>query len=748
MINRIPKFYAFDYLKGIVLTIALVTPITLGFQFDHTAEGFAFAIGTFYTFLPNTDGSSRHRFYAIIISLLLGLAITTLSFLTHELHIIAFYVFFTLGIFCVSMFSVYGFRASMLSLSGYFGFTMYFALAKSDLPLMEVLTLLTGGGLWYLLLAWFSHRIFENRNIALNLGNCIEETAEFLKIRYQLIWNNEHDPALQLEQKAAKLQIRINEKHELLRELLYEKRAADGQSNKTARYLLIFLEMLDIYELALAIAPDQTELEELLGEHFLTKTGPFKELSAEVIIHMYALAEALMEQKELPVGEFSDELIWRCENQIDNYIAEVTLPAARPGAFKLRHLLEYKTKQLQKVQSAKRIYQQMPEGYESILKRKDRNLFITSTDYSMDVIKEHLSIHSGVFRHSLRVTVVMLMGLLVGQFTNHQNAYWILLTIAVILRPNYGITKTRAINRIIGTLIGAGVSVFLIWITDLTLVYGIVSIISALIGFTFLQRNYKVAATFITIAVIMMYALLVDNALSILQFRVIDTLIGCALSFIGIWLLWPVWESDSIKSELAKSLVSTDFYLGEIDQLYHTKEPMDTSYRLARKKAFIDSGNLMAAFQRHTEEPKNHQENLSQIYAAVVLNQTFLNALAAMSVFIQNHATTPASAAYDTIIGSIRNDLRFAVASLNHENVVSEISSDLLHEANEQLDASLHQLEHERNQELAQGFTPITPEMRDKLQEGRMLNDHLKWLSGLAENIKEVANYLSLEKHA
>jgi uncharacterized membrane protein YccC len=68
---------------------------------------------------------------------------------------------------------------------------------------------------------------------------------------------------------------------------------------------------------------------------------------------------------------------------------------------------------------------------------------------------ENLSFSSTVFRHSLRLTITILIGFIIGKALPFQNAYWIVLTIVVIMRQGYGLTKQRTFHRIFGTILGA-----------------------------------------------------------------------------------------------------------------------------------------------------------------------------------------------------------------------------------------------------------------------------------------------------
>jgi uncharacterized membrane protein YccC len=562
------QIYAFDFLKGLVLTFCLSLPLYLGIHFNSISYALPFALGVFYTFLPNTNGSNKHRIYAILFSLGLALIITVLSYFTRSVSNWLYLLFFALSIFSVSMLSVYGFRAAMVAFSGHLALIMSFALLKNNLAIEIQLAMILCGGLWYLLWASVSHYFFQNKTAIQNLALCIENTADFLKIRHQLLWND-NENSFELEQKLIKSQISLTENHELLRELLFYKRRDEGQSNKTNRLLLIFLEMLDVYEISLGINTDATSLKEALGDSEFKKLKGFSELSAKMVVHLYALSESLKTGDNLLIDKEGEEGFFeQCEMAIQKYVSSVGLPEARSGALLLRNLEDYQKKQWQKIFAAKRVYANILEGSETVLKRSDRKLFITTQDYSFKTLKNNLSPKSVTFRHALRLTVAMLVGLLAGRFIEHQNAYWILLTVAVILRPNFGLTKARALHRIYGTLAGAAFSVLILLIFSQKWVYGTLAIPSFFIGALFLQKNYRVAATFITSAVILLYGVLVENALTLVQYRVFDTLIGAAISFLAIYFLWPAWEENNIKNSIKNALKSDISYLKAIDRLY------------------------------------------------------------------------------------------------------------------------------------------------------------------------------------
>jgi uncharacterized membrane protein YccC len=85
----------------------------------------------------------------------------------------------------------------------------------------------------------------------------------------------------------------------------------------------------------------------------------------------------------------------------------------------------------------------------------DTEKFITRQKFDLKLFTENLTYSSSTFRHSLRVTVVMLLGFIVSLILNFSHSYWILLTILVISKPGFSLTKERNYQRLIGTTVGA-----------------------------------------------------------------------------------------------------------------------------------------------------------------------------------------------------------------------------------------------------------------------------------------------------
>jgi uncharacterized membrane protein YccC len=69
-------------------------------------------------------------------------------------------------------------------------------------------------------------------------------------------------------------------------------------------------------------------------------------------------------------------------------------------------------------------------------------------------LQANLSLNSTVFRHALRLAICLGAGDAIGRGLSLQRTYWIPMTIAIVLKPDFTTTFSRGVLRILGTLAG------------------------------------------------------------------------------------------------------------------------------------------------------------------------------------------------------------------------------------------------------------------------------------------------------
>ena len=133
----------------------------------------------------------------------------------------------------------------------------------------------------------------------------------------------------------------------------------------------------------------------------------------------------------------------------------------------LKNLFKYQKEQIKKIQKIEWLLKNPAQRELSLLKKEDSRRFLTKQNYDIEVLTGNLNLRSPIFKHSLRLAVITMIGYGVGMLFSVQNPYWILLTLIVIMRPTFGLTKTRSKERTIGTLIGGALAVGIVLLTQI-----------------------------------------------------------------------------------------------------------------------------------------------------------------------------------------------------------------------------------------------------------------------------------------
>lgn len=430
------------------------------------------------------------------------------------------------------------------------------------------------------------------------------------------------------------------------------------------------------------------------------------------------------------------KVLSEANDAIQDYIKQIGLPKAREGALMLKNLHDYQTLQLQKIRAVRRALANTKDASQLSLKSSEAHQFITDQEYGFNIILENISLQSPIFRHALRLTAAVILAYIIGMAIGIKNTYWILLTLIVIMRPYYGLTKERSINRVVGTLIGAIVATGIIFLTQNPIIYGVLAAVSLIIAFSLIQQSYRSAAAFITINIVFVYSLLTPNAFEIIQYRVLDTALGAVLAIIANYLFWPRWEFMNLDKFLLDSIRTNADYLIAIRNVYRTKEATTLNYKIPRKEAFLAVSNLNAAFQRMTQDPKSKQKSLELVYEIVALNNIILSSLASLGTFIQNHKTTEASVHFKKVVDYIDHTLNNTARIMEPFEPQQTISPENIEHAQRKLRTSYDNLVKERESDIEKGNITIKEEMLINLQEAHLIYNQLIWLKDLVEKLE------------
>ena len=734
MIYKIRKFTdSTNFTNGVKITIATVIPVVIFSFLGKFEMGFAMALGAVFTYPSDIPSSLRHKINGILVTAILVAGINLIVNIVFPYSWI-FYPFLALLIFLIAMLSVYGQRATMVSFSGLIAVSLAFANINTGWAMVLQSVLILAGGLFYLLISLIFHYIRPHRYIELQIAECIKLTAKYLKLRGDF-WTLNADKKSIIE-KQLHLQVELNTIHQNIREVLISSHTTSGSSDQNRKMLLVFISLVEILELALSTAFNHDKLHQKFDDHpnvLLT----YQRLAYNLAANLKQLSKSVKKRTKYISKHTLLSDLNTLQLSIAAYENDLGKITASEGVFMLTTMLQYAEKQVEKIKIVEHAFTLAFDSQDFTGIDKDLEKFLTPQYYPLSTLTQNLSFSSTIFRHSLRLTITLMLGFIIGKFLPFHNVYWILLTIIVIMRPGYGLTKERSFQRIIGTVIGGLIAFGILFMVKDNIIIGILSIFCILLGFSFTQINYKVSAIFVTMYVVFIYGLMTPNIGDLVQYRILDTVVGAALAFLANQFLWPSWEFLNTPVYLEKSIMANQNYLKEISIFYNKKGNISTSYRLARKNAFIEIGNLMASFQRMVQEPKSKQKQLPQVYKLAVLNHSLVSSLASLGTYIQSHKTTTASEAFNVVVDTAIKNLHNAIA------VLKENDSDLkINLPQEDLVMRFTELKNIREKELKEGISIDEEAFQLKMQEAQLVIEQLIWLTNLSENILKTTKIL------
>ena len=221
-------------------------------------------------------------------------------------------------------------------------------------------------------------------------------------------------------------------------------------------------------------------------------------------------------------------------------------------------------------------------------------------------------------RFTLRLGVLMLAGVAIFQTFALPHGYWLPFTLVVVLQPDYGSTRLRAGQRVLGTLGGSLVASALLW---LELPFAALATASAATLFAFgyfIKRNYAVAVFFITLFIVLLTETNGPVTLAFTVERLALTSAGGALALLAALFFWPVWERERFPPLLATALRANRDYLGVLIARLAAGGPYDAAATLAKRHAESANSRVFSSLQRMSGDPKNQQLGLEQ--AATLAN--------------------------------------------------------------------------------------------------------------------------------
>jgi uncharacterized membrane protein YccC len=348
------------------------------------------------------------------------------------------------------------------------------------------------GGVWYMLLSLslYSFRPYKVTQQA--LGDLIQTIGTYMFLRTAFYEKNpDYD---RIYTSLLEKQAEINDKQNLVRELLYKSRDIVKESTNTGRItLLIFIEINDLFERIMSLQLHHKAFHQYFDDSDILQE--IKIFLLHISQHLDETGIALKSGKAYPVDRQLENELAGLKKEFEDFRSKQISAENIEGFIELRALLNACDEFVSRILTI-----QQYTSYDIKDTKKDSRVqnydqFVSHQDFDAKVLLENFNWKSNTFRHALRVASATTTGFLISEFFPFGHGYWIMLTIIVILKPAYSITKTRNRDRLLGTLAGAAIGVLILMIVkDKYLMIGFMIVLMVL-AYSFMRTRYLLFVT-------------------------------------------------------------------------------------------------------------------------------------------------------------------------------------------------------------------------------------------------------------
>jgi uncharacterized membrane protein YccC len=666
---EIKKFlYSQYFYGGLRIAFGVSLPAVLCLTVFHNRElGFTIATGALGACAVDMPGPLKYKHNEMLACSVIGF-LSALATGLATVNPFALWCTVVPLTFVLSLIVVYGNRWPQISFATLFMMTMTLEEHFTPLQALVNASWILLGSLWYtywstLVSRWMVHRI-EQQALAESVFAC----ADYLLARADFydLDNNLDECYRNLVAK----QIAAVERQDAARDIVLRNlpKLKSGNLEPTRVTLFnLFINTVDLHELFVGAHTDYPLVRTTFGGSDVLVF--YRDLIRKAASDLEDIGLAVLQDRP-PRGRINIKAELRAiEYELDQ-LRKHGLPAKNPEAYAAV------SASFRRLWSGTRLIDRMRRSLADEASSTETELridqalsrFVSSRRVPFRQIFSNLTMASPSFRHALRVTIAVAVGFWLGRLLPLTNAYWIVMTVIIILKPGYSLTKQRNGQRIVGTLIGCAASIVLMMFVKEPHILLVVMFASMVMSYSLLLFNYAASVVFTSSYVLLMFHLLAPGSMRIIGERAIDTVVGCAIA-IAASHLFPYWEYRLMGKLVNSMIAATRQYL-EASWWWSGKPalavaPAAVTEAGARAPAAAVAREPLAGMDARRVDPKDEidsKDELVATLAAATATAIPTDKPSGAAANPRGAASTPAAAA---AASALDRDYRYRLARKN-----------------------------------------------------------------------------------
>jgi uncharacterized membrane protein YccC len=666
-LREVHKFTTSQYWNtGVRITVGVMIPTLVLSQQGWLTMGIPFLWGSLFVSGTDTPGPIHHRRNGMLAAIIMNSLVVLVTSLCREYAILLFAEIILLSFF-LSLIGIYGARAGAVGTLALVIMLLYLVpLNNQENPLQDAV-LMAGGGLWYTAFSLLLYRLRPYRLAEQAIGENLIDIADYIRSRASFF--REGADLKEVFNRVMQEQVTVLKNLDQTKELLFKTRqfVADA-SPKSRSIMMVFFDSIDLFEQALYSYQDYEQLHEKIDDKSLLNNfyGVVLQLAA-ALEHIGIIIQSGGVVKK-------DPDLTKAIDQLES--------AWRMYAFKHPGGAEIEIEALQKtLQNIKNIANRMHrlamytrlefDHKESLVPAVEASKQAIGQPIRIGMLWENMTLQSNQFRFAVRLTIAMVVGYLVSIFFSLNHTSWVLLTIVTILKPVYSVTRRRNIQRVAGTITGAFIAILILLFIKSNTVLLIILFVAMLLGYSLLRINYFGFVIFLTIYIIMTFHFLHPvESKSLIEDRLIDTVIGSVIAAVAARFILPVWGRSETLSLMKTMLKANLAYLQEVWNHREKIKQVNPKLNAARQEAIVALTNLSDNFQQMLSEPLQSAQSI-HVHQFVIANHMLTGYISALATEISKDHIHHDPVSENAML-NILNELSGAVITLDQSIVESK----------------------------------------------------------------------------
>ena len=337
----------------------------------------------------------------------------------------------------------------------------------------------------------------------------------------------------------------------------------------------------------------------------------------------------------------------------------------------------------------------LPEGSTEFARTERSHPWRLQVSSWIGTMHANFDMSSPFFRHAIRLSACVALSDALGRMISWDRTYWIPMTLAVVLKPDFTTTISRGVLRLAGTFAGLMVA---------TVLYHLIppSALSEvfLVGiFTYMLRsigpaNYGVFSVAISGLIVFLIAETGIAPKDVVVLRALNTTAGGIAGLLA-YVLWPTWERTRVSDVVAEMVEACRSYFRAVAERFGSDEAMVESeldsYRTCWRRT---RSNAEASVDRVASEPGANAEQVTLLTSILASSRALVHSIMGLeAAVLQGHART-APEVFQQFAHDVDFTLYFVSAALRGSPAAAETLPSLRED-------------HSRMLKTRSGFSPI-----------------------------------------